>query len=330
LHKRLLDLRVRADIVGIRQAVDAVACRIGSRLTELDDPPLVRWSAPLPQNALPAALRALEPDAVVASSLDRAAWLRVRSELVARHIMSVLYFREESSLGHLTISQAPADVHVANAAIHTERAMRLGYACTTIPSVVELDACRVESSRQRILFVNPIDISGVDIAIEIARSRPELSFAFAESWRLDGSQLDALYARLTALPNVEFRLRVDDPRRVYADARVLLAPYLTNGRARVVLEAQANGIPVLGTNIPAMREAIGPGGCVVDPDGPVATWCMSLDAMLEPRRYEELVAAAFVNAARDEIDPDRITAAFEEAVAPPGSARLTTPRVTEP
>jgi glycosyltransferase involved in cell wall biosynthesis len=186
----------------------------------------------------------------------------------------------------------------------------------TIPSVVEIDRCIVESTRERVLYINPIELYGVDIAIALARARPAVSFVFAESWRLNDAERRDLFARLRSVPNVEFRDRVDDPRQVYRDACLLVVPYEHFGRPRVVLEAQVNGIPVLASDTPALREVVGPGGALVGVGAPIEEWANALDEMLEPTRASELEHLARAHAARPDVDPEEIASRFERAVAP--------------
>jgi glycosyltransferase involved in cell wall biosynthesis len=316
VHKRADNLEAKLAPRPVSRVVAAGARLIGRRPRPMPAAPQVElWQALLPENAFGAILRRFAPDVVVANSIDRRAWRKIRADLAAKGIASVLYLREESAVGHITVSNAPADLHLANAEVHSERMRALGLECITIPSLIEVDQCLVESTRECVQFVNPVDISGVDIAIELAHARPAVSFVFAESWKLDPDERAVLDERLRGLLNVEFRERVEDLRLLYRDARVLLAPYLTNGRPRVALEAQANGIPVLATDIPALREAVGPGGVLVDPEAPVADWAAALDAMLEPARYDELTRLARAHAARAEVDPEEIVACFERALS---------------
>jgi glycosyltransferase involved in cell wall biosynthesis len=315
LHKRITNLEAKLAPRRSARAVAAIGRVIGRHAEPIDGgASLARWRALLPENALRSVVRRFGPDVVIASSIDRRAWRQMRAELAPAGVASGLYLREESSLGHITVSGAPADIHLANSQALTTELQALGYDCVTIPSLVELDRCLVDSSRERVLFINPVEISGLDIAIALAAARPAVPFVFAESWRLSPEARSELLARLRGLDNVEFRARVDDPRLVYRDASVLLAPYLSNGRPRVVLEAHANGIPVLATDIPALREAVGPGGRLVDAAAPVEVWAAALDAMLEPGAYEELTKLARSHAARREVDPEEIVTQFERAV----------------
>lgn len=317
VHKRLVNLSVKLPSRPGARLVSSLGRRIGCRARPVPvGSSVARWKALLPENALRAVIAEFAPEIVVASSIDRMAWRQMRAEIAAAGIVSALYLREASSLGHFTVSSAPADVNLANADAHTECVRELGFDCVTIPSVVELERCIVESTRTRVLYINPIELYGVDIAIALAHARPKVPFVFAESWRLDEAERRDLFARLRAVPNVEFRDRVDDPRQIYRDACLLIVPYEHFGRPRVVLEAQVNGIPVLASDTPALREVVGPGGELVGVGAPIEDWAQALDRMLEPARAAELEHLARVHAARPDVDPEEIAALFERAVAP--------------
>ncbi len=110
--------------------------------------------------------------------------------------------------------------------------------------------------------------------------------------------------------------RPTDPGAVYADARVLLAPFLLDGRPRVVLEAQANGIPVLASDLPALRETVGEDGQFVGADAPALEWAAALGELIDdPIRYRRASDAARAHAHREEVDPDVIVSRFERALA---------------
>lgn len=316
VHKRAVNLTVKLGSSPLARAVGAVAAQIGRRPHPAGGPASVTtWETIMAENSLPTIRRRFRPDVVVASSIDRMAWRRIRAELVRRRIPSVLYVREQNAFGHLTVSGAPPDLLVTNARVHAETAAGLGFDAITIPSLVSVDDCVVAGTREHVLLVNPISLYGVELALALAAARPDISFALAESWPLRRDEWDALAARTAALPNVTLRRFDPDPRALYADARLLLVPYRSNGRPRVVLEAQANGIPVLGSDLPAVREAIGPGGLAVSLDAPIDTWVAALSELLDdPLRYERYAAEARRHAARPEVDPDAIAARFEQVL----------------
>jgi glycosyltransferase involved in cell wall biosynthesis len=318
VHKRAINLVTKLGSKPGARQVDRVAALIGRTPKPGTEPtPYQVWGSAVVENAVPGVLRRFAPDVVVASSIGRVAWKRIRALLAGLGIPSVLYIREESGLGHLSISQAPPDLLLANSHTNAQRAAALGTPATMIPSVVTVDRYLTDSTRERVLFVNPVPSYGLETALDLAAARPDVQFAFVEWWKLADDERRALNERLTAkLPNVELRPATTDPARVYADARVLLAPFLLDGRPRVVLEAQANGIPVLARDLPALRETVGTGGTLVPADAPIGAWADALGSIIDdPDAYAAACAAARAYANRDEVDPERIVVRFEQAIA---------------
>jgi glycosyltransferase involved in cell wall biosynthesis len=275
------------------------------------------WESAVVENSLAPVIRSFAPDVVVVSSIGRVAWKRIKSMLATLGIPSVLYIREESALGHLSVSHAPPDLLLANSHTNAQRAAALGTPATMIPSVVTVDRYLTDTTRERVLFVNPVPSYGLETALELAAARPDVAFAFVEWWKLGDHERVALNERLKAkLPNVVLRPATTDPSRVYADARVLLAPFLLDGRPRVVLEAQSNGIPVLARDLPALRETVGSGGTLVPAEAPIAAWADALGAMVDdPDAYRTACDAARAYARRDEVDPERVVVRFEQVLA---------------
>lgn len=325
LQHRLVNAAERTAGTPLAGPFRFAAGRIGRRAVPVRDAPFREWSTILVENSLGAVLAEFRPEVVVASSIGRMAWRSVRHDLAARGIPSVLYLREESAIGHLAVSDAPPDLLLANAHVHEAAAAAVGHTAHVVPSVVDVERARVASTREVILFVNPVEISGREVAVGVARACPDLRFAFAESWPLSAEERAWLDRACAATPNIERRARVDDLRLLYGDARVLLAPYRTNGRPRVVLEAQVNGIPVVATDLPALREAVGPGGVTVDAQAGPGEWAEQLRAVLDPERYAALEVAARDHAARAEVDTATIVGRFETLiralVAPAAGAR---------
>jgi glycosyltransferase involved in cell wall biosynthesis len=316
VHKRAINLVVKLGSSPLARPVDRAAALLGRRPRRAAEPvPYAVWFTSVPENSIGALLRDFRPDVVVASSIGRVAWRRIRTMLAELAIPSVLYIREESALGHLTISNAPPDLLLANAHTYAERTAALGHPALVVPSVVSVDRYLVDSSRERVLFVNPVPSYGLEAAFGLAAARPDVAFAFVEWWRLDDEARAALDRRLADVPNVVFRPATTDPGRVYADARVLLAPFLLDGRPRVVLEAQANGIPVLASDLPALRETVGSGGRFVPADAPAPAWAAALGEIIDdPEDYRRACEAARAHATREEVDPDAIVTRFERAL----------------
>jgi glycosyltransferase involved in cell wall biosynthesis len=316
LHRRAVNLRVKTAGSPVARPVDLLTRALGRRLrTDPVADPHAGHLAVRPENALRRRVRAFRPDVVVVNSIDLPAWRQIHGDLFGR-VPLVLYIREETGLLHLSHSKLPPDLVLANADGHVQAARDLGHDARLVPSVVDCGTCQVESTRRVVLFVNPIPMQGVDVAIALARSRPDVPFAFVESWPLRESEWAELRAGVAECPNVELRRRVPDARTLLADASILLAPYRYPGRSRVIAEAQCNGIPVLASDRYGPKEAVGPGGLVCDPDGPVEAWTAALSAMWDDTvTYDRLAAAAWEHSRRPEMQPTAVAQACERALA---------------
>jgi len=271
------------------------------------------WRSHSPEGCLPMVCGQFRPDVVVVSTVGPSAWRAIRRHLVGSRTPCALNLSTEGAFRRLAEAPLP-ELVIANALAHAEVVRSLGVEpVVTIPSLVEIGAHRVESSRERALFVNPIARHGLAVVLGIARERPEVPVTIHESAALDPRDLARLRTAIAPLPNVELRRRVADPGDLYRDARVLLVPYQVSIRPRVVLEAQSNGIPVLASDLPALRECLGPGGLLVDPAASPAAWAEALDQLWDPPggRYETWSASAVRHSRRAEVDPEVIVDAFE-------------------
>jgi glycosyltransferase involved in cell wall biosynthesis len=317
LHEQLVDLSVRAP-GALGRGVVGLDATLGRRAHMVPGHAHPVWSTPYPEHALPRILRLFEPDVVVGNSIDRVSWRRCAALVRRAGSRTALHLREANAIGHLTVSGEVPDVLLANAQSLVELANEAGHTAFLVPSVVELDRCRVESTRRVALFVHPEPHFGLDVVLRLAAARPHVPFVLQESRPL-GNAVVPLERRVAALPNVEVRRR-RPPEAVFADTRVLLVPHLTEGwsnRPRVVLEAQHNGIPVLATDFPGLREAVGDGGLLVPVDAPMAQWEAAFDQVWNDPAGD-LRARARAHAARPEVRPATVVAAFEAAVATTG------------
>lgn len=324
-HKSLLNLRVKLEQRRAPALVVAATERahraIGRRLDQhgptsgpTSGPPV--WRAAQPENALAHLRTTFRPDAVVVNSVERPAWRQMRAELEAAGIPSVLYMREATAVRHLADPPAPPTLLLANAQAHADAAQALGFECPVVPSVVDVSNSAVESTRERVLMVNPVALYDVDRALALAAALPDVPFAFAESWPLSDDERAHLDRALQDRPNVELRAPTDAPSEVYRDARILLMLCTVPSRPRVIAEAQANGIPVLAVDRPGHGEGVGPGGILVAPDAPFEQWVATLARMWhDAAEYERLATAARAHAARADFTPDAVTAKFEALLA---------------
>lgn len=224
-----------------------------------------------------------------------------------------------------------ATAHIANSQFTRARLRAaFGLDASVIYPVVDADRYRVPARGRRVVFVNPHPTKGVGIALGLAEACPDIPFLFVEAWTLHGPEHDAMRARVAALPNVEYRERTSDMRRIYAEAAVMLVPSRwEEAFGRVVAEAQVSGIPSIATAIGGLSEAVGPGGVLIPPEAGLAEWVAALRALWsDVTRMERLSDAALRHAARPELDADWQIDRLEQlirdriATAPRGLPRM--------
>jgi len=273
------------------------------------------WTSVAPERVLPSVCAAFRPGVVVVSSVHRHAWTAIRARLKSAGLPSVLYVREAATFEHTPIAELRPDITVTNSEVHRHYAVALGLPAVTIPSLIDVDQCDVHTSREVVLFVNPLPSRGLAVAVALASERPDVRFAFQLSWPLRKHDERALRRLIRGHPNIELRSHEPQAARVYRDARVLLLPYRVDQRPRVVTEAQWNGIPVLASDLPAHREAVGPGGLFVPVEAPPAAWATGLGVLWDDdSTYARLGAAARAHARRDDQDAARIVERFEALI----------------
>ncbi len=135
------------------------------------------------------------------------------------------------------------------------------------------------------LFVN----KGPHVLYALARAMPERRFLAVKG--AYGEQ------EVEDLPNVEVRETTPDIRRVYGESRVVLMPSAEESFGLVALEAQSNGVPVVATDLPSLRESLGDGALFV-PREDVGAWAAALRRLDDPGFYAQMSRRALANAAR--------------------------------
>ena len=174
---------------------------------------------------------------------------------------------------------------------------------------------KTETTRQNVTFINPVPEKGRDIAIGIARLCPDIPFAFIEGWPLSRDQRNTLLQLLADAPNVTLLPPQEDMRRVYGKCKILLAPSLwAEAYGRVATEAQFSGIPVVASNRGGLPEAVGHGGILVDPNGPLDDWASAVRELWNnPEVYSELATAAQVHSNRSDLEYSMLLNRMEKA-----------------
>jgi glycosyltransferase involved in cell wall biosynthesis len=142
-----------------------------------------------------------------------------------------------------------------------------------IPPLVHFDTYRINSKREKVLFINPVPVKGVELAFKLANNNPDIPFLFVQSWQLSDEELVNLKRRAKESGNIEWLDKQSDMKNVYAQAKLLLMPsYWEEAWGRVITEAQVSGIPSLASNRGGLPESVGYGGVTLDPESNYEIW----------------------------------------------------------
>lgn len=177
-------------------------------------------------------------------------------------------------------------IQEADAVVTQSRFMRevtehyTGVEPDVLPMIVDLEKYVSDQQGDSILFVNPVKHKGVALVAELVKNMRKRRFTLAGG-------LDRDYMWLAEEPNVEYLGRVDDMKPVYGRARILLAPSsMADNYPRTVLEALANGLPVLASDVGGAAEAAGDAGIKLSTAN-VDAWTEAVDRLYEDQEFYE-------------------------------------------
>lgn len=252
---------------------------------------------------IPAVVRAFKPDVAVAQIGQQ---VRVAQILQDCGVPCLVYIRNvEMNELEGDPRTIPGVKFIANSQFTAGRFQSMfGIDPAVIPPLLIPEQYRVFPKGGHVTFVNPRQLKGFDIVLEIAARMPEVPFHVIESWTLGREDRDAINARIKPLPNVRFRSRTADMRRVYARSKIMLMPSRwEEAWGRIASEAQVSGIPVVASNRGGLPESVGPGGILLDPDGPIEAWVEAVSRLWHDAGfYAEKSKAALEYSRRPDLD----------------------------
>ena len=194
-----------------------------------------------------------------------------------------------TELAEASLAQA-VDLYVFNSVFLLNAANRNVNHVVVSPPV---DLARVQApaglARRFVTLVSLFVNKGPHVLYGLARSMPERAFLGIKG--AYGEQ------EIEALPNVEIRDTTPDINHIYGESRVVLMPSAEESFGLVAVEAQSNGVPVIASDLPSLRESLGD-GALFAPREELAAWSAALRRLDDPVFYAEMSRRAKANADR--------------------------------
>lgn len=160
-----------------------------------------------------------------------------------------------------------------------------------------------EAERRYTTLVSLFTNKGPHVLYGLARLFPERPFLGVKG--AYGEQ------HIESLPNVTFRDTTREMGPVYGASRIVLMPSAEESFGLVAVEAQSNGVPVIASDIPSLRESLGD-GALFAPREDIIAWAEALRRLDDPAFYEEMSRRARANA--DRFDTNRDVAVLESVL----------------
>lgn len=220
----------------------------------------------------------------------RADLVWTHAELLPRvadlHGTPVVAVTHNARSGTMLGLRAPADliVHNAHATHEALRDLTPRTPQVVVHPIVRPATCVARGGdRDHVTIIGCIPAKGAGVFAAMARWFPRQKFLAVR-----GGYGRHIHVRR---PNVEHLRHVDDMRTVYARTKVLLVPSVHESYGRVVVEAHLNGIPVLASDLPGLREA---GGTVATYLRPTRhpDWRAALGHLLDDERAYKAASRA--------------------------------------
>ncbi|AOS79401.1 MULTISPECIES: glycosyltransferase [Hydrogenophaga] len=269
------------------QALDPKDAGAGSATTSDERLGYLVMRSPRPAQDLAMAAAAWAADAIVVQSGSGLATMVLASLDTGRATALYLHNVEISQLGG-NLAPDPSFLFLANSSFTAQRWQALyGIHCEVIAPIVQGQSYLADSTGDKVLFVNPHPMKGVERLFELAAACPELPFLVMESWNVAPQWRTHCLQRANRLGNVEWRSPSTNMRKVYGQSRVLLMPSVwEESFGRTVVEAQLNGLPVLASQRGALPDLVGAGGATLSPDAPLHEWAAALRRLYDPLTSE--------------------------------------------
>ena len=242
-------------------------------------------------------------------------WQDVALEVAReRQIPSILRLTDSSFPRDLMLSPGtrPAAV-VAQTREMLDKASGIGIKGVLLPAFVDLDRVRTrgqDADRRFVAMINPVREKGGGVFRDIVAQAPDRDFAVVPGWwslrdargKFDLVKIKRAYESqgleydgwLSEEPDFEGLANVtvlpprDAVHEIYDQTRILLCPSLWKEQfGRVIFEAAANGVLVMASGIPTLRENAGDAATFVDRFSRPKVWLKQIRRFDDHGTYEE-------------------------------------------
>ena len=192
------------------------------------------------------------------------------------------------------LTRTPPDLVIVPSAV---LARQIIGRCAVVPPPIDLARLRPPADAPQREYVTAVNLAarkGGQMVHALAARMPEHRFLGIRGGY--GEQV-----KNASPPNLEIRPSTPDMGCVYAASRVVIVPSQAETFGLVAVEAQAAGVPVVASDLPALRDSLGAGALFV-PVGDVDAWAHALASLDDPSTWRSLAVVGALNARRYSAD----------------------------
>jgi len=235
-------------------------------------------------------LRELTPDIV----FTQLSWSTETIDAASELGIPVVYF---SRLGECIVQ---ADHVVFNCEYWKQRYPEIAEKSSVLLPVIEGKSVENASffNREFVMMVNPIELKGGQLLVEIAQAMPDVSFFAIGGW-VDPAE-DGVH--LNRAKNIIHHPVVNNLNVYWGKTRTLIVPSLWHEpAARVNIEALSNGVPVVASHVGGIPEMVEDAALLINPSQDINAWVKAL-RQLEDENYWEKSSELGISRALDYIE----------------------------
>ncbi|MGD0829308.1 MAG: glycosyltransferase [Terracidiphilus sp.] len=260
---------------------------------------------------IPEAVNKFKPDIVLLQTCP----LRAYADLFIGLGLPVIICLRDATFWGGNLIEHPSLRYIANSGFIAGKLRNVyGIESEVIAPLVLPDQCQISTTRESVLFVNPVEDKGVEIALSLAEARPDIPFEFVECWERSAALRRS--ERVLRSKNIHWHKPRLNAAAIYRRAKLLLMPsQWEEAWGRCATEAHLNGIPVLASRIGGLPESVGSGGILVDPKAPIEDWLAALSKMWDDKQqYDALSQEALKYSRRPQIQPELLVDRMAQSI----------------